>query len=138
MEAALLEGLDPDSLQKSKAEIPLIGGIAQVWDRTLSLLHWSAAYDALECTEVVRLSESALDYRVQILQFCSLILCARALKVLLEYGAFVDMLSDKRETPLHLAAYRGHAAVVKVNAQSDFKSSAQTFCCRVFWNTTLK
>ena len=52
LEAALLEGLDPDSVYKS---------FIRIWHgkrEGLALLHWSAYYNASECTKVVFLSES--------------------------------------------------------------------------------
>ena len=87
------------------------------WDR-LALLHWSAVYNASESTEVALSSESTLDYRVYMIPFCLLNPCAHTLKVLLEYNATVDKLNSIKETPLHLAAGKGHAKVAKVNIQN--------------------
>ena len=73
LEAALLEELDPDSFYtsvvKSQYRITSLQHFA--------LLHWTAFYNSSECTKVVRSFESTLDYRVWMVRFCLLNLCAR-------------------------------------------------------------
>ena len=54
------------------------------------------------------------------LRLCPSNFSVHALKVLLEYEAFVDAVNEDGWTPLHLAAGKGHAKVAKVNLQSDF------------------
>ena len=73
LEAAILEELDPDSFYSSV--VPTRYRITTLVH--FALLHWTAFYNAPECTKVVRSFESTLYYRVWTVRFCLLNLCAR-------------------------------------------------------------
>ena len=121
LEAALLEGLDPDSFYEARVELRRSEYATGSWKAKYALLHWSAFYNASECTEVVCFSESTLDYRVKTLHLCPLNPRACNLKVLLEYGVSVDKLEKYGDTPLHVAADAGHAKVAEVNLRRDLR-----------------
>ena len=88
------------------------------WKR-FALLHWSAFYNALECTKVPCFSVPILDDRVGQLRICLLNPFVGNLKILLEYDARVDKPNSDNETPLHLAAKNGYTRIVKASLQRD-------------------